>query len=82
MYYMTLCSVWTVLWRHSDLSPCLINPQHACAVRVTVVGFVSRSVKQHLTSRMNNCAKNEHAYSLAYEHEKILRGFFLKQLRS
>ena len=27
-----------------------INPQRACAVRVTVVGFVCLSVKSHLTS--------------------------------
>ena len=63
----------------------LINHQRACAVRVTVVGFVINpqctyaarftfvilSVKRHLTSRMSIRAISECAYSVAYERQNI-----------
>ena len=48
-----------------------INPRHACAARVIVLGScVCVSVKSHLTSRMNNRAINKRAYSVACERQK------------
>ena len=58
------------------LSSLVINPRRACAARITVVGFVIESVKQHLTSRMSNQAIKKSAYSLACERGKNWWGFF------
>ena len=55
----------------SNVAHFLINPQCACAARVTLVGFVILSAKRHLTSRMSYCGINELVCSLAYEREKI-----------
>ena len=63
----------------------IINPRHACAARVTVLGLCvcvfCLSVKSHLTSGLSNRATNEHTYLVAYERQKFV-GICLKQLRS
>ena len=45
----------------------VINPRHACAVRVTVVGSVCLSVTQHLTSRTFVCLTIGTTYSTGSE---------------
>ena len=60
----------------------VINPRRACAVRVTVVGFicvsVCLSVKSHLTYGASVRPENAVTYSVGNEGQKIC----LKRLRS
>ena len=49
----------------------LINPQRACATRVTVVGSVCLSVKSHLTYGASVCPENAVTYSAGNEGQKM-----------
>ena len=53
-----------------------INPQRACAARVTVVGFVCPSVKAHLTSRTSVCPEIDVTNSTGSEGQNICGVFF------
>ena len=53
----------------------MINPRHACAARVTVVGSVCVSVKSHLTSRASVRPETSVTYSAGNGGKKICRVF-------
>ena len=55
---------------------CLINPRHACAAKVTVVGLsVCLSVSRHLTSGASVRLEHAVTYSMGNEGQKMRGGF-------